>query len=74
MKEENIPYSFFVEEKEITDTLEMVMEKANVETEKVVQIVYQPQAIFRVRSVNRCTSSMPGNELRNIYILIINYW
>ena len=36
------------------------MEKTNVETEKIVQIVYQPQAVFRVRSVSRCTSSMPG--------------
>lgn len=29
-------------------------------TEAVLSIVYQPQAVFRVRSVTRCTSSLPG--------------
>ena len=30
-------------------------------TEKTVPIVYQPQAVFKVRPVSRCTSSMPGH-------------
>lgn len=29
--------------------------------ENVLNIVYQPQAVFRVRAVTRCTSSMPGH-------------
>lgn len=33
----------------------------NVDTENVLDIVYQPQAVFKVRPVTRCTSSMPGH-------------
>ena len=29
-------------------------------TEKLVEILYQPQAKFRVQSVTHCTSSIPG--------------
>jgi len=57
-----IPYTFFVNETEITEALGKVLEKENVETEKVVQIVYQPQAVFKVRAVTRCTSTMPGHS------------
>ena len=32
-----------------------------VSVEAALRIVYQPQAIFRVRPVSRCTSSMPGH-------------
>lgn len=32
-----------------------------VSVEKVVQIVYQPQAIFRIRPVNRCSATIAGN-------------
>ena len=33
-----------------------------VDQEKVLEIVYRPQALFRVRAVTRCSSSMPGQE------------
>lgn len=33
----------------------------SVDLENVLNIVYQPQAVFRVRAVTRCTSSMPGH-------------
>ncbi|XP_076069469.1 notchless protein homolog 1 [Oratosquilla oratoria] len=59
-QEETTPYSFFVNENEITGTLEKALEGAASE-EKVVSILYQPQAIFRVRAVTRCTSSLPGH-------------
>ena len=32
-----------------------------VSVETALCIVYQPQAIFRVRPVSRCTASMPGH-------------
>ena len=32
-----------------------------VSVEAALRIVYQPQAIFRVRPVSRCTASMPGH-------------
>ncbi|XP_063585282.1 notchless protein homolog 1-like [Penaeus indicus] len=59
-KEETLPYSFFVDEKEVTTSLAAVVESEKVE-EKVLTILYQPQAIFKVRAVTRCTSSLPGH-------------
>lgn len=32
-----------------------------VETEQVLPVVYQPQAVFRVRAVARCTSTLQGH-------------
>ncbi len=29
--------------------------------ESALRIVYQPQAVFRVRPIARCTASMPGH-------------
>lgn len=48
-------YIFFVNEKEIRGNLEAVLEKEKINTEHVVDIVYQQQAVFRVRPVTRCT-------------------
>jgi hypothetical protein len=33
-----------------------------VDYEKTLHITYQPQAVFRVRGVTRCTSSLTGKE------------
>jgi hypothetical protein len=44
-----------VNEKEITNSLEGVLDKKNLNLEDVVDIVYQQQAVFRVRPVTRCT-------------------
>eukprot|EP00794_Sanderia_malayensis_P014103 gene14103-15576_t len=59
--EEAVPYSFFVNDKEITEDLNTLLETEKVETEKLLEIVYQPQAIFKVRAVTRCTSTIPGH-------------
>lgn len=56
---ENV-YSFFINESEIVGNIGDVVEQEVLETEKVVEIVYQPQAIFRVRAVSRCTSTISG--------------
>uniref|UniRef100_A0A2P2I5R8 Notchless protein-like n=1 Tax=Hirondellea gigas TaxID=1518452 RepID=A0A2P2I5R8_9CRUS len=56
------PYSFFLENVEILNTLESFITENNIKTESVLPIIYQPQAIFRVRSVTRCTSSLPGHS------------
>ena len=42
----------------LKSTLEQVKE---LNTEKLVEIVYQPQAVFRVRAVTRCTSTIAGH-------------
>ncbi|XP_074640596.1 notchless protein homolog 1-like [Tubulanus polymorphus] len=61
-KEEPCPYSFFVDEKEITTTLEGCLDKDTLESsEKVVEIIYQPEAVFKVRAVTRCTSTIEGH-------------
>lgn len=60
LQEESVPYTFFVNDAEVTGKLEETIEKHSIETEKVVEIVYQPQAVFRVRAVTRCTSTIPG--------------
>ena len=57
-----MPFTFYVQDKEITSTLGTILDEEKVETEQVVQIVYQPQAIFKVRSVTRCTSTIPGKS------------
>jgi len=66
LQEDTVPYTFFVKEKEITKTLGSILEQEQVETEQVVEIVYQPQAVFKVQSVTRCTSTIPGKYITNI--------
>ncbi|CAH3111277.1 unnamed protein product, partial [Porites lobata] len=61
-KDESVPYSFFINESEITGSLKETLETQTLETEKVVEIVYQPQAVFKVRAVTRCTSTIPGHS------------
>lgn len=54
-------YTFYVKEQEIVNTLESVLDVQKLNTENVVEIIYQQQAVFKVRAVTRCTSSMPGH-------------
>ncbi|XP_013789989.1 notchless protein homolog 1-like [Limulus polyphemus] len=60
-KGEQTPYLFFVNEVEITENLKKALEGKPIESEKVVEIVYAAQAVFRVQAVTRCTSSIPGH-------------
>ena len=59
---EDVPYLFFINEHEIKTTVADCIKHQIVNTEKSVPIVFQPQAVFKVRPVARCTSSMPGHE------------
>ena len=59
--EEKTPYLFFVGDDEIKKTLDETLDLKTVDTENVIDIVYQPQSVFKVRAVTRCTSSMPGH-------------
>lgn len=59
--EEPNPFLFFVQDEEIKECLDKSLNLSKVDTENVIDIVYQPQAMFRVRPVTRCTSSMPGH-------------
>ncbi|XP_050410241.1 notchless protein homolog 1 isoform X2 [Patella vulgata] len=56
------PYSFFVKDVEITENLNKTLTKDQLDdTEKVLDIIYQPQAIFQVRAVTRCTGTIEGH-------------
>ena len=61
-QEETTPYSFYVNDTEITESLAKTLDKDLLESsESVLEIVYQPQAVFRVRAVTRCTSTIEGH-------------
>lgn len=60
--DDKLPYSFFVDEKEITGDLQTVLQQQRLSAEDSLQIVYQPQAIFRVKAISRCTSSLTGHS------------
>ncbi|KAH6934380.1 hypothetical protein HPB50_023887 [Hyalomma asiaticum] len=64
MKEEKVPYLFFVDGVEIRESLAktLLAKTEPLEPEKVVEIVYAPQALFKVQAVTRCTASIPGHE------------
>lgn len=61
LEEEDKPFLFFVKDVEITNTLKDALDIKSLNSEEVVEIIYQQQAVFRVRPVTRCTSSIPGH-------------
>lgn len=60
-QEEPLPLAFYVNNVEVTDVLEKYVGKDFSISEDVVEIVYQPQAVFKVRAVTRCTGSLEGH-------------
>ncbi|KER20983.1 hypothetical protein T265_15197, partial [Opisthorchis viverrini] len=76
-KNEELPsvYDFYVGETQILDDLRTALTQARAKAsdtqrsefgptglEGVVHVIYQAQAIFRVRPVTRCTSTVPGHK------------
>lgn len=59
--EEKLPYSFFIDDIELTGSLGGFLQTQKTSVEASLQVVYQPQAIFRVRPVSRCSASIPGH-------------
>nr|GEY97202.1 notchless protein homolog [Tanacetum cinerariifolium] len=59
--EEKLPYAFYISDQELVIQLGEYLQKNKVSVEKVVTIVYQPQAVFRIRPVNRCSSTIAGH-------------
>lgn len=59
--DKNRPYLFFVNETEIKENLSLTTQYMLIDYEKTLHITYQPQAVFRVRGVTRCTSSLSGH-------------
>lgn len=61
-EDDPLPYSFFVDEQEIVSGIyKDVIQGQNKSTENVIKILYQPQAIFKVRAVTRCSSTLSGH-------------
>ena len=69
-KDRFVPYSFYaklerngvVDDVEITtSTLADFLQQNQVSTEDVLEILYQPLAVFKVRPVTRCTDTLPGH-------------
>ncbi|XP_012216041.1 notchless protein homolog 1 [Linepithema humile] len=61
-QEKSFPLAFYVNNVEVTDTLEKHVDKGFDVNEHIVDIVYQPQAVFKVRAVTRCTGSLEGHK------------
>jgi ribosome assembly protein 4 len=66
--EESLPYTFFVNDVEINNNLYTDIHKAlNLSSETALEILYRPLAVFRVRSVGRCSASLSGRLTRFIF-------
>mmetsp|Transcript_1640 Transcript_1640/g.6406 ORF Transcript_1640/g.6406 Transcript_1640/m.6406 type:complete len:496 (-) Transcript_1640:127-1614(-) len=59
--EDKVPFAFYAADAEITGTLAEHLRKRDASVESILKIVYQPQALFRVRPVTRCSSAIPGH-------------
>lgn len=64
-KEDKKPYLFFVKGSQIKDTIATTKNEDDktieLDQERVLEIVFAPQAIFKVEPVSRCVSSMSGH-------------
>ena len=68
--DEPLPYSFYLNDDEVTTALAATVQQQQLSTEAALTLVYQPQALFRVRAVTHCTSTLPGHTAP---ILTISY-
>ncbi|KRZ77375.1 Notchless -like protein 1, partial [Trichinella papuae] len=59
--EEPLKYSFFVNDLEIQNSLEETIDMNKINMEQVLLIRYHAHAIYKVQTVTRCTSSLPGH-------------
>jgi ribosome assembly protein 4 len=68
-EDKRIPYSFYakimkkgvLDDVEVTGTLIDLLREYPISTENVLELTYQPLAVFRVRPVTRCTDTLPGH-------------
>lgn len=59
--DQKLPYAFFLSEKLLETDLQQHLVKNNVSVEASLSVVYQPQAVFRVRPITRCSGSLEGH-------------
>lgn len=70
-EEDPMPLAFYVNDVEVENSLKpyLSLNKEFNPSENVIDIIYQPQAIFKVRSVTRCTGELEGN----LFLYLINF-
>lgn len=61
-EDDKVPFVFSLGEIDIVSSLSEAMLKAGLSVESAISIVYSPQAVFKVRTVSRCTSSLTGTK------------
>jgi ribosome assembly protein 4 len=67
-----MPYYFYINGTEITkniqDTINSINKTQNdkISFEESIQIKFFPQALFKVKPVSRCTSSLPGHRFNDL--------
>ncbi|KAJ3200296.1 Notchless protein 1 [Entophlyctis luteolus] len=60
--DDELPYSFFVDGKELSSSIhEDIIVNQGKSAEEMIVISYSPQAVFKVRTVTRCSSSLNGH-------------
>lgn len=56
-----LPYAFYIDGEEVTSDLATTITQKKLSVEQVLKIVYQPQSVFRVRPVTRCSAAIAGH-------------
>ncbi len=56
--EDQRPYSFYIDNVEVTDTLKDALMQTPYKSENVVKIKYNPEALFEVKPLTRATSTL----------------
>ncbi|CAK9202189.1 unnamed protein product [Sphagnum jensenii] len=59
--EEKLPFAFYINDKELSSSLGAHLLQNKVSVEQILQIVYQPQAVFRIKPVTRCSATIAGH-------------
>jgi ribosome assembly protein 4 len=66
------PYSFYVHDQELVQSIEKDILSTSTtgsdpsSTEDLMIIKYRPQAVFRVRAVTRCSSTLTGSQFIHV--------
>lgn len=69
-----IPYSFYAslgddsETEILTSLADLLRDNATISTETVLNLTYQPLAVFRVRPVTRCTDTLQGHTSAVLHV------
>ncbi|KAL7293834.1 hypothetical protein TKK_0012892 [Trichogramma kaykai] len=59
--EEPVPFAFYVDNNQIFNNLQECVRNRESD-ERILEIVCQPEALFKVRTVTRCTGSLEGHR------------